>query len=234
MKKFKIAERYKDLKKLNILIIPDGNRRWATQRGRTFGYGYEQMPRVINKTINGLLKLGIKKLYFWGNSIKNLERPKEQITSFWGKYLKIYDQSNLKKKLRIHILGNKDLLFGDFKEKFKKLEEKTKHNQGFDLYLFLNYSTMDDLSRAYEKSKEKGFSRLLKNLDEPDNLHLVIRTGGDKRLSGFMPLKSPNVHIYFIKEFFPELSTKKIESIIWTFLNVDLRYGLDQKQAWKN
>jgi len=227
MKKFKIAERYEDLKKLNILIIPDGNRRWAKQRGRTFGYGYEQMPIVINKTINGLIKLGIKKLYFWGNSIKNLERPREQIISFWEEYLKIYEQSNLKKKLRIHILGNTELFFGDFKEKFQKLEDKTKHNIGFDLYLFLNYSTTDDLSRAYSKTRE--FNKVLKKMDEPSNLHLIIRTGGDKRLSGFMPLKNPNVHIYFIKEFFPDLSVKRIESIIWSFLNIDLKYGLKEK-----
>jgi len=204
---------------MDLLIIPDGNRRWASKRldkpisefvEKDYDFAYEQLPIVISKVIKILKNRGENKLHFWCNSVNNfLKRKPEVIKSFFNNYLKIIEYLDNPKEVRIYLKGNLELLkengFSEFYNKFKELEERTKTNKGFDLYYYVNYSTQDDIKRASNTSKE-----ILNSMDEPENIDIVLRTGNYNRLSGFSLVKSPDAEIFVVPEFFPELNEERI------------------------
>lgn len=203
---------------MDLLVIPDGNRRWAKERGQNYDFGYETLPVTISMIIDTLIEEGTKRLYFWCNSPNNLGRPIEQVYSFLTHYLKILDHATNPDQLRVHVRGNRDIFPGDFSSRFSELEELTRGHEGFDLYYFMNYSTVDDLQRAMKKASESGsgnsMDTILAHMDEPDNIDVILRTGGHRRLSGFIPLKSPNATILFIPEYFPDLTPDRIKEAI--------------------
>lgn len=218
---------------MDLLVIPDGNRRWAEEKGKDFDYGYSTLPITINRIIDTLSEEGINRFYLWCNSISNLKRPSEQIESCLKHYSEILDYATNPAKIRILIKGNRKIKPTEFlsqPSKFKKeirsladkvygLEKQTKDNRGFDLYYFFNYSTEDDLQRAIKKTKKKDIATILSNMDEPDNIDVILRTGGYHRLSGFTPIKSPNTEIVFFPECFPDLSADRIKKVIDIYRN---------------
>lgn len=204
---------------MDLLVIPDGNRRWARAEGRGFDYGYVQLPIVINEIIETLWKEGIKNLYFWCNSINNLSRrPREQVISFLTHYLEVLEYSGSPEELRVVVRGN----LGAFDEydlpwfhrKFKELEEKTRKNEGFTLHYFVNYTTRDDILRAIRKQKHNTSKSIFDMMDEPYNIDVVLRTGGYRRLSGFYPIRSDNADMFFAPEYFPDLQHERIRETI--------------------
>lgn len=94
---------------MDRLVIPDGNRRWASERECGYDFGYRQLPRKIATIIDTLKAEGICKLYFWCNSPRNLLRPKEQVRSFFTHYADIFKHVSDPEGLRVHIKGNRTL-----------------------------------------------------------------------------------------------------------------------------
>lgn len=203
---------------MDLLVIPDGNRRWAKERGRDFDFGYAQFPIGISKVIETLTQEGITHLYFWCNSIANLQRPPEEIKSALGHYLRILEHSSDPSRLRVHVRGNTGLLPEDFTYRFFELQAKTREHQGFDLYYFVNYETVDDMRRAVQKidnpEKVGDIEAILANMDEPDNIDVILRTGGHHRLSGFTPIKSPNAELIAVPQYFPDISPEMVREAI--------------------
>lgn len=169
---------------MDLLVIPDGNRRWASEEGETFDYGYLQLPITINRIIETLRREGIHNLYFWCNSINNLSgRPREQVVSFFTHYLEVLKYSENPEELRIIVRGNLGSFdehnLSEFRRKFEELERKTMYNEGFDLVLFVNYTTRDDILRAIEKLRQNTSNSkpVFDMMDEPPNIDIILRTG---------------------------------------------------------
>ncbi|MFQ5901534.1 MAG: undecaprenyl diphosphate synthase family protein [Thermodesulfobacteriota bacterium] len=94
---------------MDLLIIPDGNRRWAKERNKGYDFGYSQLPIIIAMVIDTLREAGISRLFFWCNSTDNLSRPTEQVNSFLSHYADILKYVTEPEKLSIHIKGNRKL-----------------------------------------------------------------------------------------------------------------------------
>ena len=214
-------------------MIPDGNRRWAKKKNKDFDFGYLQLPITINRIINVLKKQNIDRLHFWCNSIDNIRnRPYRQVVSFLDHYLEILKYSSQPDELRVHIKGNlqvfKDEGLPEYCEGFLMLQDETKNSKNFDLYYYLNYTTMDDIQRALAMmctEQSVNSENVLSTLDEPDNIDMILRTGGYHRLSGFCPVKSPNCEIIFVPELFPDLSQDRINQAIEIYNNRTLNNG---------
>jgi undecaprenyl diphosphate synthase len=213
---------------LDLLVIPDGNRRWARHQGKSFDYGFRQLPVKIAMLTDILRKNGIFRLYFWCCSPDNLLRPPEQVDSFLGHYADLLDYINEPDLVRIHIKGNIGKLPDDYADRFLEMKGRTVQNESavFDLYLFLAYSTVDDVSRAMKKTGYPGMSSVLQEMDEPDNIDIILRTGGNHRLSGFYPLKSPSAEIVVVPEFFPELKPGRITELFKIHNKREVRNGV--------
>ena len=201
-----------------IAIIPDGDRRWAKKRKLGFDDGYKEMAKKIAKIIDWLMEQEIYELYVWCNSIKNFDRPQEQIRSFLTHFMEVPEliSSN---KVRVIVKGDFDYFKGPFKEfgkKFEKLEQETKKSKPFKLVYFVNYATDYEMVRVFNrlKGKKVTYKKLIQNLDTPKPIDLLIRFGKQQRLSGFIPLNSLYTEIRFVNKLFPDVKKSDITNIL--------------------
>jgi len=220
----------------HVAIIPDGNRRWAKERGLpTFeGHqkGFESLINIGKKT----RELGIKILTVWAFSTENWKRSKEEISYLMNLYeimLDKYLAEALKEKIRIIHLGRKDRINKTLKNKIVNIEKKTKNFTQYYLCIGLDYGGRDEIIRAiskikYQKSKinENNLNQLLDTKDLPyPNPDLIIRTSGEQRLSGFLLWQSQYSELMFVKKYLPDFGPGDFEECINFFVKRQRRFG---------
>ncbi len=210
----------------HVVIIPDGNRRWAKAAGLQPWKGHEAGAKTIEELVHVARKLNIKELSVWGSSLENLtKRPPVEVKELLKVYKK-YFESILESKevkeglVRIRVIGR-------FREKFPKslivlldkVMEKTKNANQYALNMFLAYSGDDDMVSAVQTLVSSGETKITKETvkaalmtAELPPVDYVIRTGGDPHLSaGFMMWDTANSELYFTDDLFPDF---KEESFI--------------------
>ena len=138
-----------------------------------------------------------------------------------------------KEKYKVRHLGKKDRLPKKMSEKLSKIEESTKENKGVCVLLCIDYGGRDEIIRAANKAVEKGekvneevFSNYLDTKGVPDP-ELIIRTGGEKRLSGFMPFQSVYSEIYFTDKYFPDFIRDDLREAVKWFKGRKRKFGGD-------
>ena len=209
----------------HIAIIMDGNGRWASERGldRSKGHlkGYENIkPNVIYAK-----KIGIKCLTLFAFSTENWNRSPKEVNFIFDLASKvIYEESKFLNKniVRIIHLGSIDNLPGKMIDRIKESEEMTKDNKDFTLAVAFNYGSRDEILRAVNKIID---SRISSQLSEEDfesffmtnmlsNPDVVIRTGGEKRLSNFLLWQSAYSELIFFDKFWPDFETHDLDLVI--------------------
>lgn len=210
---------------LHIGIIPDGNRRWAVSKGLENVKGYSKVDYAhIENLLLEAKKLGSKYMSLWFFSTENWKRPKYEINFLFDHFSKNLDlmlQGSLKNKTRIVHLGRKDRLPKKVVDGLKLLESETSKFEDFTLLLCMDYGGRDEIIRAVNKMLESGqsnineddFKKYLDSSDIPDP-DLVIRTSGEKRLSGFMPFQTTYSEFYFTDLHFPDFGVKEFRQAI--------------------
>ena len=222
---------------LHVAIIPDGNRRWAKTKGLegTFGHykagAYENLEELFREG----KKLGVKFMSIWAFSTENWKRSDSEKQAIFNLILSGVDKflkDAEKNQIRFCHIGRKDRLPPNLVSALKKLEEATKNYDKFNVQLCLDYGGRDELTRAINKAinskikniEESSFSKFLdtENLPDPD---LIIRTGGERRLSGFMPFQSVYSEFYFSDLFFPDFGAKELAQAIKDYSKRQRRFG---------
>ncbi|MEK7597368.1 MAG: polyprenyl diphosphate synthase [Patescibacteria group bacterium] len=216
----------------HVAIIPDGNRRWAKEKGKptTEGHRYAAQTTLPN-LINELIKLEIKYFTFWALSTENLiGRTKEELSHLFN-LIRISLKSKYKefkeKKIRLKIIGNLIKLPEDLQKEAYKITKETMNNKKITIVLGLNYGGRDEIIRAIKKGKKvtkENFSDYLDTAGIPDP-DLIIRTGGEKRLSGFMLWQSEYSELYFSDLYFPDFTPKELEKAINSYSERQRRFG---------
>ena len=216
----------------HVAIIPDGNRRWAKEKGKptTEGHRYAAQTTLPN-LINELIKLEIKYFTFWALSTENLiGRTKEELSHLFN-LIRISLKSKYKefkeKKIRLKIIGNLIKLPEDLQKEAYKITKETMNNKKITIVLGLNYGGRDEIIRAIKRGKNLTKENLGNYLDtagipDPD---LIIRTGGEKRLSGFMLWQSEYSELYFSDLLFPDFTAKELEKAIINYSERQRRFG---------
>lgn len=219
----------------SIAVIPDGNRRYAKEKKIP-------LEKVYEKSINKLLDIvewsadeSIETVILWGFSTENWNRSEKEKKTLFSLF-EIYSEKFLSDK-RVDDLEVKIMILGDINkfpkrlsELFKKIENRTAKNKKIKLNVLLNYGGREELimavnkviSSGKKKLSEQSFKKYLWLADEPD---LIIRTSGEKRLSGLLPFQSVYSELYFEKKYFPEFSKKDFKKAIEDFKNRKRRYG---------
>ncbi len=207
----------------------DGNRRWAMSKGLPKIKGHEQGAKNIKTAVEFCLEKKIPYLTIWGLSTDNLkERQKNEIQHIFRIAQKALDQSRYLKKhqIRVRMLGDLNGLPKILQKIFSKLVQETKNYTSLNLSLAFNYGGRDELLRAIKKIVQENY--MINKIDQhlvnqhldthgiPDP-DLIIRTGGKKRLSGFLPWQSVYSELYFTDCFWPELSKTEIEKALVFF-----------------
>jgi len=224
---------------IHVAIIPDGNRRWAKAHKLPVFEGHRRGYDVANKITKYAHKMGIPILTYWAFSTENWLRVKEEV----GYLMMLFEKGighHLKEALvdnvRIIHIGRKDRIPSRLREKIEDAEKKTNHFDKKYLVIALDYGGRDEIERAIEKVKSAklkvqsynnyNLNQFLDTKDlpqqEPD---LIIRTGGEKRTSGFMLWQSEYSEYEFVNKLFPDFTTDDFDKIIDNFQERKRRFG---------
>lgn len=218
----------------HIAIIMDGNGRWAKKRNkpRVFGHN-EGMKRVVDVVENSL-NIGIKYLSLYAFSTENWKRPQKEIDFLMQILIKyIDDQLNklVTQGVKINILGDISVLPEKVIQKIEYALDSTKDNDKLILNIAINYGSRQEILRAVNTAIKKGeiltddeFSNLLYTRNQPD-IDLLIRPGGEKRLSNFLLYQMSYAELYFSDIYWPDFKLKSLIDAIYWYQNRNRRFG---------
>ena len=223
----------------HVVIIPDGNRRWAKSKGLLASEGHVKSASYDNLKgiLNGARESGVKYLSMWGFSTENWKRSdkeKKVLFSLLGDLLDKLLIDAKKNRICVRHLGRKDRLPKELIEKLNNLERETKSYNDFYFQLCLDYGGRDEIIRAVIKLVSEGKKDINEiefldyldssGLPEPD---LIIRTSGEKRLSGIMPYQSAYAELCFVDKPFPEFKGEDLKEAVREFGRKNRRFGGD-------
>lgn len=216
----------------HIAIIMDGNGRWAEQQGKKRYVGHEAGAETIRDITRYCTQNPeIERVSLYAFSTENWKRPKLEV-EFLMKLLSRY----LEQELPTYIeLGVKFEMIGDItrfspalQKQINQLEEETKHGSNLIQHLALNYGSRNEILRAVNslKGSEMITEESLNNaLDCKHDVDLLIRTGGDHRLSNYLLWQAAYAELFFTDTLWPDFTSRELESIIASYKNIDRRFG---------
>lgn len=220
----------------HIAIIPDGNRRWAKKNNLpTFQGHLIASEKILPEIIETAYNAGVEYLTFWALSTENLKsRPKKELDNLFM-LMKLFLKKQLKKikakNIKLKIIGNVEELPKDIKKLINKAILETSNNNGFTLVIGLNYGGRDEIIRAFNKLQKSGeeinknsLNKFLDTVDIPDP-DFIIRTGGEKRVSGFLLWQAEYSELTFIDDYFPEMTKETFQNCLIDFNQRERRFG---------
>jgi undecaprenyl diphosphate synthase len=217
----------------HIAIIMDGNGRWAESQGKKRVKGHEAGAKVVKEITTYCANNDeIERLTLYAFSTENWKRPRlevEFLMKLLDNYLKRELESYLANNVRFEPIGDIRAFSKSLQKTIAMVEKKTAHCDGLVQSLALNYGSHDEILRAVnslKKAEESITQEMLSNaLDCKHDVDILIRTGGDKRLSNFLLWQAAYAELFFIDTLWPDFSTKDLEKIIKKFKKVERRFG---------
>ena len=218
----------------HIAFIMDGNGRWGKKRKKSRNYGHLRGVDTVEKIVKASLKLKIPVVTFYVFSTENWKRPKGEINFLFnliGSYFKKEINNVVKNGIKVNILGNTSSFSYPLKKILKNTIKKTNKNKKLIVNLALNYGSKSEIKNAFNKLKvgnskitEFQISKNLytKKLPDPD---ILIRTGGQKRLSNFMLWQLAYSELYFLDKLWPDFNGNDLRKIIKNYRSIKRNFG---------
>ncbi len=221
----------------HIAIIMDGNRRWALRRGLEPTEGHRAGSERVRELALAGKELGIEAITLWGFSTENWSRSKAEVKfliNLFIRYARKFRKEFLSENVRFRHLGRKDRLPRKLMDIFFDLEEKTKNYDRSTFAIALDYGGTDEVVRAIQQIIKDGVpaskvnEELIMNyldtsgLPKPD---MIIRTSGEQRTSGFLPLQSTYAELFMIDDLFPDFTSNRLKELIIEYTKRNRRFG---------
>ena len=225
----------------HIAIIMDGNGRWAKEKGMVRLKGHQAGMESLREIVRACSDKGVKVLTVYAFSTENWKRPIEEVSGIFSLLVR-YVAKELKElnanNVQIRMLGDIDPLPADAKKAAQKAVDSTKDNTGLIFCIAINYGGRAEIVRAARllaKQAAEGqldpasideamFASQLYTADLPDP-DLIIRTGGEMRLSNFLTWQSAYSELYVTDTYWPDFTPEKLQEAIDVFNGRDRRYG---------
>lgn len=217
----------------HLAIIMDGNGRWAKSRGKKRYFGHNEGAKKIREITEFCMQIGIKFLTLYAFSTENWRRPKEEVDFLMNlleKFLKRERKTYLQSQIAFKTIGDISILPIKIQQQIATLEEQTKHFGGLMQILALNYGSKDELRRAFLKLKEhpniteEDIEQCLDTAGIPE-VDMLIRTGGEQRLSNFLLWQSAYAELFFTKTLWPDFSCNELKAMLEEFSLRQRRFG---------
>ena len=218
----------------HVAIIMDGNGRWALQKGKSRNYGNQCGLKAIEKIVDYSIKKKISYLTLFTFSSENWKRPKKEV-NFLFKLLENYFKKNLLKVdsngIKVKIIGNKSRLASNLRKIIKIAENKTRKNKKISVQLALNYGSKQEIINSMKIVNKKKQKIIIKNFEknlytssipDPD---ILIRTGGQRRLSNFLLWQIAYAEIFFVKKMWPDFNNNDFQKILNKFRKIKRNFG---------
>ncbi len=226
-----------DTKLQHIAIIMDGNRRWAKERNLPTAVGHKKGVEALKATLRACNDFGIKYLTVYAFSTENWNRKKEEV-DFLMNLVAVTLTNELdemhKENVQIHFIGDLTRLSQQLQKILQNAVDKTKNNTGVNLQIALNYGSRDEITNAVRQIVKLGIkeedvdenlisnSLYTKGIPDPD---VLIRTGGEQRISNYLLWQIAYSEIIIMDEFWPEFNKELLSTAIKEFGNRQRRYG---------
>ncbi len=232
----------------HIAIIMDGNGRWAQSHGFERSKGHEEGVRTVDTIMTAATRLGIKYLTLYTFSTENWNRPQKEVEILMSLLLTHLEKELfMKNNARYRAIGDLSRLPEKVQEAIRNLEEITKDNTGCCMVTALSYSSKWEITKAVKDISQKVKDGILdidsiddKTIDEhmstnfmPDP-ELMIRTGGEERLSNFLLWQCAYSEFYFTDKYWPEFSENEFYKAIHDYQNRQRRFGKTGEQVTEN
>ena len=226
----------------HIAIIMDGNGRWAKKRLMPRISGHRRGLESVKTVITQCQKLNIPFLTLFAFSTENWLRPTQEVDflmSLFQDSIKKESSSLIKNNIRFKLIGDRKPFPKKLIDKIKDLENLTEKNTGLTLSVAINYGGRWDIVNAVNEYRKKGhFKKLFtqKNLVQNLSLNfapdpdLLIRTGGEKRISNFLIWQFSYTELYFTETLWPDFNEKAFTSALIEFQKRERRYGKTSEQ----
>lgn len=225
----------------HIAIILDGNGRWAKARGMPRNYGHTVGAKNVETISRAAGEMGVKYMTLYAFSTENWSRPESEVSALMKlleSYLKDCIKTADKNNLRVRVIGDATRLSEDFQRKIRDLEAASAKNDGMMLQIAINYGSRDEIARAVRRMAadieggvlasgdvcEDAISRYLDTAGVPDP-DLLIRTGGEERLSNFLLWQLAYSEFYFTDVPWPDFDEAELRRAIEAYGGRERRYG---------
>ena len=221
-----------DLK--HLALIMDGNGRWAERQNKKRSAGHEQGAKNVRVITEYCSKIGVRYLTLYAFSTENWKRPKievEFLMKLLTKFLKKELKTLLENNIKFDTIGDISKFSNALQKAILHVKDETKNCTGMTQILAINYGSRDEITRAVNESIKRGkevteqdISKLLDTSNFPD-VDLLIRTGGDQRLSNFLLWQSAYAELFFTSTLWPDFSTGELETILSKYSTTSRRFG---------
>lgn len=223
----------------HIAIILDGNGRWAKRRGLPRTAGHAAGAETFRRIATYCKDIGIDYLTVYAFSTENWKRPREEVDTIMGllgKYLREAVDTMERDHIRLKILGDPEILPKNLRDLIDETADISTHYEGFQANVCLNYGGRDEIVRAalrfaedYKAGKaatltEESFSNYMFSAGIPDP-DLIIRPGGEMRLSNFLMWESAYSELIFTDVLWPDFTSGDIDAAIAEYQRRDRRFG---------
>ena len=232
----------------HIAIIMDGNGRWATERGKQRSYGHQAGVEAVRKITSECTRLGVEYLTLYTFSTENWNRPADEVAALMGLVLtSLEDEIFMKNNVRFRVIGDLDRLPAEVQKKLHETMEHTKDNSAMTMVVALSYSSKWEITRAVrdiaaeakagkinvDEIDEDTVARHMQTAFMPDP-DLLIRTGGEVRISNYLLWQIAYAELYFCDTYWPDFDEACLHKAIASYQSRQRRFGKTEAQVENN
>lgn len=229
----------------HIAIIMDGNGRWATEHGKPRSYGHQAGVETVRRITSECTRLGVKYLTLYTFSTENWNRPETEIAALMGLVLSsLEDEIFMKNNVRFKVIGDIERLPVEVQRKLQKTIDHTANNTAMTMVVALSYSARWEITKAMKDIAQKALDGQLSvdditedtvsqslttaSIPDPD---LLIRTGGELRISNYLLWQIAYSELYFCDTFWPDFNEADLHKAIADYQHRQRRFGKTGKQV---
>ena len=236
-----------DMKRVpqHIAIIMDGNGRWANERGKERSYGHQAGVEAVRRITTECVNLGVKYLTLYTFSTENWNRPSDEVAALMGLVLSsLEDEIFMKNNVRFRVIGDIKRLPDAVQQKLRETEEHTAKNDAMTMVVALSYSSKLELTNTVRQiaqevkdgkmdvsdiSEDTINERLWTNfMPDPE---LLIRTGGELRISNYLLWQIAYSELYFCDTYWPDFDEAALHKAIESYQHRQRRFGKTEAQV---
>jgi undecaprenyl diphosphate synthase len=224
---------------LHVAIIMDGNGRWATRRGLPRSAGHRAGVAAVRRVVESAPDLGVTTLTLFAFSSDNWKRPAEEVQALmWllRAYLRAEARRLIESSARLSVIGRRDRLPARLRHEIHRVEQATAVGRRLDLRVALDYSSRESIARAVaglidplsppsSEPLSQRISRALSDGPSGAEVDLLIRTGGEQRLSDFLLWECAYAELWFTERMWPDFDADDLRLAIEEFRRRDRRFG---------